>query len=754
MFNNIFQELTNKKYSVLFGLIVFVILALQGISNFRFDASSETLVLDNDESFNAYEEVNEKFGTSDFVIVAAQSQNLFSQKKLFELQVLKEKIENISEIESVISILDAPIFMQPKVSLFKSASNDKYLLQDEIDLKLAQEEFASSPIFSELVLSKNGSVTAFQINLIAQDDYTDTIREIRKILDNNQDFNLYLAGPAMIVVDTIDYIKSDVFNFVFLTLIIFSLLLLLFLRSVWITFVIMANASLVVFFTLSLLGINNWPISIVSSNFIALLLISSIAISVHIVVKLQDDLAENRSAALAFSQILVPCFYAALTTMVGFASLVLSDIKPVIDFGKMMAVGVSINLLISFIFIPIANAFKPLITNFKTNISQYFINNISLPLKSFLEKYSIVGSLALIPVFIYLSMQLKVENKFIDYFNESTEIYQGMSLIDRELGGTTPIDIVLTLPEEEIIIDEDDFFFSEDSEVATYWWREKNMELLKSLKNSIDDVSGVGKVLSIANGAEFAENLNDGFPIGEAGLVFLKNSLLENDQAKQIVDEYLTEDERSTRISLRTVDSMDGLSRNELLNEINAVLSAQLEGTDVSFYVSGLGVLYNNLLQSLFSSQIKTFGVVFGAIFFMLLLLFRSALVAFSIILVPSIAVGLVLSLMSVFSIPLDIMTITIASICIGMSVDYSIHFSWKYLRNKERIADYYDQTILSTGRAILITGTTIILGFAVFIFSNFNPTALFGILSAIAICVSMLLSMLTLPRFLNLNSK
>jgi predicted RND superfamily exporter protein len=754
MFNNIFQELTNKKYSVLFGLIVFVILALQGISNFRFDASSETLVLDNDESFNVYEEVNEQFGTSDFVIVAAQSQNLFSQKKLFELQVLKEKIENISEIESVISILDAPIFMQPKVSLFKSASNDKYLLQDEIDLKLAQEEFASSPIFSELVLSKNGSVTAFQINLAAQDDYTDTIREIRKILDNNQDFNLYLAGPAMIVVDTIDYIKSDVFNFGFLTLIIFSLLLLLFLRSVWITFVIMANASLVVFFTLSLLGINNWPISIVSSNFIALLLISSIAISVHIVVKLQDDLAEKRSAALAFSQILVPCFYAALTTMVGFASLVLSDIKPVIDFGKMMAVGVSINLLISFIFIPIANAFKPLITNFKTNISQYFINNISLPLKSFLEKYSIVGSLALIPVFIYLSMQLKVENKFIDYFNESTEIYQGMSLIDRELGGTTPIDIVLTLPEEEIIIDEDDFFFSEDSEVATYWWREKNMELLKSLKNSIDDVSGVGKVLSIANGAEFAENLNDGFPIGEAGLVFLKNSLLENDQAKQIVDEYLTEDERSTRISLRTVDSMDGLSRNELLNEINAVLSAQLEGTDVSFYVSGLGVLYNNLLQSLFSSQIKTFGVVFGAIFFMLLLLFRSAWVAFSIILVPSIAVGLVLSLMSVFSIPLDIMTITIASICIGMSVDYSIHFSWKYLRNKERIADYYDQTILSTGRAILITGTTIILGFAVFIFSNFNPTALFGILSAIAICVSMLLSMLTLPRFLNLNSK
>ena len=237
-------------------------------------------------------------------------------------------------------------------------------------------------------------------------------------------------------------------------------------------------------------------------------------------------------------------------------------------------------------------------------------------------------------------------------------------------------------------------------------------------------------------------------------MVFLKNSLLENDQAKQIVDEYLSEDERSTRISLRTVDSMDGLSRNELLNEINAVLSAQLEGSDVSFYVSGLGVLYNNLLQSLFSSQIKTFGVVFGAIFFMLLLLFRSAWVAFSIILVPSIAVGLVLSMMSVFSIPLDIMTITIASICIGMSVDYSIHFSWKYLRNKDRIADYYDQTILSTGRAILITGTTIILGFAVFIFSNFNPTVLFGILSAIAICVSMLLSMLTLPRFLNLNAK
>tara|TARA_B100001939_G_scaffold309597_1_gene290983 strand:- start:760 stop:3024 length:2265 start_codon:yes stop_codon:yes gene_type:complete len=754
MFVHVFRRVSEKKYAFLISFLAIFLLAFQGLNNFRFDASSDSLILENDKSFEIYESINESFGTNEFVVIAVRSDNLFSEEKLTRLKLLEQKIEEIYEVEGVVSVLDVPIFKQPKVSLFKSSSNAKYLLEDSLNLDEAKKELISSPLFSDLVVSKSGDITAFQVNLKQSDDYSLVVKKIRNALDQNSEFELFLAGPAMIIVDTINYIKADVYSFGLLTIVIFSFLLILFFRSYWVSFVIISNASLVVFFTVCMLGINDWPISIVSSNFIALLLISSIAISVHIVVKLQDDIQKNKDQAEAFSNILIPCFYAAITTMVGFASLILSEIKPVIDFGKMMSIGVAINLFVSFLYIPILNAFKPLKSKSKTEVSLLFYKYLILPSKSFFDKYSIKGSLLLLPIFIFSSAQLKVENKFIDYFNSSSEIYQGMSIIDQELGGTTPIDIVLTLPAEEIDFDEDDLFFSEDSEVATYWWREKNMDLLKNIKESLSNITGVGKVMGLANGVEFAENLNNDSPIGEAGLAFLKNSLLDSDEAQDIVLEYLTEDERSTRISLRTIDSLDDLNRNELLDNIENVLNDELNGVDVKYTISGLGVLYNNLLQSLFNSQIKTFGAVFAAIFLMLVILFRSFYVAISILIVPSLSVGTVLSIMSIFSIPLDIMTITIASICIGMSVDYSIHFAWKYLKNKKSKNDFYRLTVLSTGRAILITGITIILGFLVFLLSNFNPTVLFGVLSAIAIFVSMLLSMLTLPRFLNLNTK
>ena len=234
-----------------------------------------------------------------------------------------------------------------------------------------------------------------------------------------------------------------------------------------------------------------------------------------------------------------------------------------------------------------------------------------------------------------------------------------------------------------------------------------------------------------------------------------KNSLIESEKAKDLLNEFISEDERSARITIRTIDSFDGINRNQLLLDVDNFLSETLSDSDVSYTVSGLGVLYNNLLQSLFSSQIKTISLVFAAIFLMLLVLFRSFLNALFIIIVPAFSVGVVLSLMSIFNIPLDIMTITIASISVGMSVDYSIHFAWRYLQERKKSQENSEkETIYSTGRAILITGLTIIVGFLIFIFSNFNPTVLFGIFSALAIHVSMVMSFRFLPVLLNLNFK
>ena len=745
-----FQSIIANKNLALFVLVILSVILFSWIDKFRFDASSETLVLEDDQSYELYEEMNDRFSSSDFLVVALIDQDIFSNQGLINLRKLEAKLEDVINVSNVISILDAPLFEQPKLSLVKSATNDKYLLVDDLNLISAKQELIESPLFNQLIINNLGTAVAMQINLDDAEDYDITVKQIRDILREDKNFESYLAGPAMIVSDTIAYIKNDVLTFGFLTFVMFFVLLIVFFRDFWSAFVIMSNASLVIYITICLLGYFDWPISIVSSNFLTLLFISSVAVSVHMIVKLKEGKTKKFSYEESLAKIFIPCLYTALTTMVGFLSLILSNIQPVIDFGKMMAVGVIINLLISFVFIPALIGLRGIAESAEFSLSKIYYKYLYLNTKNLFKNFGVPLIFLFLPIFIYLSSGLKVENKFIDYFDESTEIHQGMKFIDEELGGTTPIDIVFTLPEEEIFIDEDDLFFSEGSETSQYWWRQKNMRLLKSIQSDLNQFPELGKDLSIVNGVLLAEKLNDFNEMGDLELAFVKNSLLTNDKAKDVLNSYISPDDRSARITFRIIDSYKDINRNDLLMKIDSYLANKLKDTNVEYQLSGLGVLYNNLLQSLFGSQITSLTFVFGAIFLMLLILFRSLLTSLIVIFVPLVAVGFVFSFMSLFSIPLDIMTITIASISVGMSVDYAIHIAWRF-REEQKISRSSAEinTINSSGQAVLITAMTVIVGFLVFIFSNFNPTVLFGLLSAVAIFVSAALALRLIPIFL-----
>ena len=745
-----FQSILKNRNATFIFISALCISLFSWVDNFRFDASSETLVLEDDLSYELYEQINERFSSSEFLVIALSNDDIFSNVSLANLRNLEAELEQVVNVANVISVLDAPLFEQPKLSLVKSATNDKYLLIDDLDLNSAKQELIESPLFNELIVNNSGTAVAMQINLDDAEDYDTTVKQIRDILNKEINFKSYLAGPAMIVSDTISFIKSDVLIFGCLTFLMFFVLLIMFFKDFWSAFIIMSNASLVIYLTISLLGYFDWPISIVSSNFLALLFISSVAVSVHMIVKLREGRANNLADEESLAKIFIPCLYTALTTMVGFLSLLLSNIQPVIDFGKMMAVGVVVNLIVSFVFIPVLIGFKGIAKSSEFSLSKIYYRYLYSNTKKVFKTIGIPAIFLLLPVFIYLSLGLKVENRFIDYFDESTEIHQGMKFIDEELGGTTPIDLVFTLPEEEILIDEDDFFFSEDSETSQYWWRQKNMRLLKSIQADLNQMPELGKDLSIVNGVLLAEKLNDFTEMGDLELAFVRNSLLTNEKAKDLLASYISPDDRSARITFRIIDSFENINRNILLEKIDSYLQTKLENTNVEYQLSGLGVLYNNLLQSLFGSQITSLVFVFGAIFLMLLFLFKSLLTSLIVLFIPLIAVGFVFSFMSIFSIPLDIMTITIASISVGMSVDYAIHIAWRF-REEQKISklDAEINTIHTSGQAVLITAMTVIIGFLVFVFSNFNPTVLFGLLSALAIFISAALALRLIPIFL-----
>ena len=819
---SIATNLIDKYLVVLFCIFCITIISSIGLNNFKLDASSEALVIESDESLKAYREVEDEFGDTSFLIVTYEPEKeLFSDYSINKLSNLESNLEDIDGVESVYSLLDAPIFFQPKVGLSEVSDNLKYLINEDndlnkdIDLNLAKVEIINNPIYKDLIISNDGKVTAMQVVLKGNDEYNQLINNRYLILDkldsrepltsntrkellvdldniniriseiNNQEseFNkilieeirntldtykddaiVYLGGPSMIATDMMEYIESDLTIFGIAVALIFALMLYLFFGSIWYVLLPLTNAFLATFITAGFLGFMDWKISVVSSNFIALLLILTISLTVHLLVKINEikKSKDLKSAIIeGYDQMLAPCFFAALTTAVAFMSLTFGELKPVIEFGKMMAFGISIAFILTFTFLPCAiyligksksKDFLSLhkITNALLNFSKNYKNIISFTF------------LIIFTVFCFGINKLEVENRFIDYFDENTEIYKGMYEIDSSLGGTATLDIIISEPQEtEIVVKSDDSTFNDlfeedlfediSSSSSGYWWNAYSLKQLEEIHDYLDSIPQIGKVLSVVSGLKLAREINDGEDLNDLELALLR-SVLPEEARESLLYSYINKDDSVVRISTRVNESASDLNRNELLNKIDSDLQNKFNLDPAQYEMTGLAVLYNNMLQSLFKSQINSLIIVFSVISIMLLLIFKSFKVMV-IGLIPNIFVASsVMGLLGLLNIPLDIMTITVAAISVGMAVDNTIHYIYRYkkeLKKNSSVDMALKNAHSTTGRAIFYTATTIAAGFSILALSNFFPTILFGIFTSTAMILAFISSLTLLPNLL-----
>ena len=808
---NIASFLIDKYLLILFFVGLISLISGLGLNNFKLDASSDALVLENDESLKAYREAEDEFGDSSFLIVTYEpNKELFSDYSINRIANLENDLKNIDGVDSVLSLLDAPIFFQPRVGLSQVADNLKDLTDDNIDLELAKDEIVNNPIYKELIISKDGKTTAMQVVLRGNNEYDELIKERYDILEsldskepltsknkldlknnltnintriseiNNQesDFNkilitnirntldkykedatIYLGGPSMIATDMMDYIEADLIVFGTAVALIFALMLYLFFGSIWLVVLPLMNAFLATFITAGFLGYMDWKISVVSSNFIALLLILTISLTVHLLVKINEikkDTDFRTAIVKGYDQMFAPCFFAALTTAVAFLSLTFGELKPVIEFGKMMAFGISIAFILTFTFLPciLYLIYKPKTKDFLS------IYKVTRSLLSFSQKNRTFIASSFLVIFITLCFgisKLQVENRFIDYFDKNTEIYKGMYEIDSKLGGTATLDIIISQPEDnfESIKIEDDFFDDdlfedENSSAAGYWWNIYSLNKLEDIHDYLDSIPEIGKVLSVASGVKLARQINDGEDLNDLELALLR-SVLPEDIRESLLYSYINKDDSVVRISTRVNESSTSLNRKDLLDKINHDLKNQFNLKESEYEITGLAVLYNNMLQSLFQSQIGSLLIVFAVISAMLFLIFRSFKVMI-IGLVPNIFVASsVMGLLGLLNIPLDIMTITVAAISVGMAVDNTIHYIYRYKKElKKNGSDIALKNAHSTtGRAIFYTASTIAAGFCILSLSNFFPTVLFGVFTSIAMMLAFLCSLTLLPNLL-----
>ncbi len=805
---------TSKPKMVLVLLLAFLGIMSLFINEFKMDASSDSLVLENDEDFKYYREITNNYASSDFlVVIFTPNSELFDRKTINKVKEIVSDFESVKGVNSVLSYLDAPLLFSPKMGMRELANNLRTIEDEEVDLSLAKEEFKGSPLYSELLVSKDSTSTAIQLTLEFDSEYNNLIKERDKLKDllddpsisrdikgstsndlqivnskinqinteesikrddlisqvrtvmkqHSDEGTLYLGGTAMIASDMMSYVQSDLNTFGLGVFILFLISLSIVFRSIrWVALPLFCSAG-ITFLVIGLLGFLDWRVTVVSSNFVALLLIISISLSIHLIVRYQEVASrgtlsgQKEIVGQTYREMFVPCLYTALTTIVAFASLSISEIKPVIDFGRMMALGITIAFIFIFTALP---SLMSILEVKPSDSKKDFKHSATLRFSSLTAKFGnqiLILSATLLLVAVFGINKLTVENRFIDYFKDTTEIYIGMELLDKKLGGTAPLDLIINSPKETNINSEEDPFdefeddFGDDEESNGYWWNTINIKKIEEIHDYLEDKKEIGKVLSIASGIKVAEELKDGSELSEFDLALIKN-LLPEDIKETLLSAYISEDENQVRISSRVLETSRGLNRNELLSSIEKDLKDKFNLKEDQFRLTGLAVLYNNMLQSLFTSQIKTIGIVFGIIFIMFIFLFRSLYLAVIGMTPNLLAAAVVLGTMGLARIPLDIMTITVAAISVGMAVDNTIHYIHRF-KIEFRKTNNYEQSMINShttiGRAMFYTSSTIIIGFLVLILSNFNPTVYFGIFVSLAMFMALVGALTLLPKLL-----
>jgi len=779
--------------------------------DFQLDASSDSLLLESDKDLKYLREVSERYGSKDFLVLTYTPVLSFTDEEtIINLQFLKSKIDKLGWVDSVITVVDVPLFKNSDEPLMERLKNYKTLSYPEVDKEKGFEEILNSPIYRDYVISKDGKTSGVVVYLKKDKKLNELIKtknnyfnlELEGNLNNSQKKNreifnkkydsyrslynqknhqniteirevikkygenaqIHLGGLPMITDDMMSFVQSDIVVFgvgVFLFIII---TLWLIFKKIKLVVIPLLGCAFSVGTMVGVLGLLGWKVTVISSNFIALMLILNMAMNIHITVRfLQvkkefENFSVKEAVYEASSKMFLPILYTALTTICAFLSLIFSGIKPIIDFGWMMTLGLIVSVVITFTLIP---ALLNIFSNIDDSINQKEgESKITNALSNFTKNNTsiIFGSaLIVIALSVFGISKLEVENSFINYFDKKTEIYKGMKLIDDKLGGTTTLDVILKFPDKKEKIEKDDEFSEWDDDnqdnkedSSKYWFTRNKIDKILKVHDYLDSLPEIGKVMSFGSNIRVAEDLTGNkLETLETGVLYSK---IPEEIRKEIISPYISVQDNEARISVRIKDSTKDLRRNDLINKIKSELITEIGLAKDEYKLAGVVILFNNLLQSLFKSQILTLGVVMIGISFMFLILFRNLMLSFIGVVPNFIAAFFILGIIGLLGIPLDMMTITIAAITIGIAVDNSIHYIYRFKEEFEKIKNYnqtVDRCHNTVGVAILNTSITIVFGFSILVLSNFIPTIYFGVFTGIAMLLALISVLTLLPKLI-----
>jgi len=804
-----FKSYFERPLLLIICVAIAAILAAGGLKNFSYDASSDTLIADNDKELAYYRDFSENFSGESFLFLTYQPRDgdLFTPEAIQRLSDLQTRLEAIEGVSGVTSILDIPLLKSPPVELAKIATDYKTLLLPGVDFALAKDELSNSPLFKELLISADGQATAMRVSLrgdrefealqsqrqslraladkspeqavqaaeieqvyhtkrgdyiAAQERVLDDIRQLQTELQSEA--TVYLSGVPIIASDMVRFVKADISTFGIVSLIGIMLILFLFFRRVKWVVLPLFTALLAVLIVAGILGGLRQSVTVISANFVALLIIFSMSFTVHLMVRyreLASEIKDGHKERLTRTMMdkFAPCLYTGLTTMTAFASLTLSGIKPIIDLGWIMCLAMVVAFVVNYTFFPAMVRLLPVKRVNPLPSKQPALTQAMKSLSLNAPRGVFLAALVMIGVSAVGMSRLSTDGRFIDYFRASSDIKQGLVYVDKAFGGTVPMDVVLNfepfIAEE---LDEEDDFFDEDADdfPQRYWYTPDKIEKLRQMESYLAQLPQTGKVISIATLEEIAREFNKGEALSTIELAAVIG-MLPDDLRNEFLRPYSVPDKGIMRISLRMKETAPRHSRDALIKGIETYAVNQLGFAAEDIRVTGINVFFNNMLKGLYQSQLSTIGLVVLVTFIMFLMLMRSFRLAAIGVLPNLLSAIIILGFMGFMNITLDMMTITIAAIIIGIGVDNAIHYLHRFkteISNGLSVPDSIKASHGSIGFALYFTSATVIVGFSVLGLSNFIPTIYFGLLTALAMAVSLVVNLAVLPSLLMLFYK
>ena len=886
------------------------------------DASTQTLLLDNDEDLQIWREVSKRYETPNFLVVAyTPAGDLLAPETIRKIAQMDAAFSKLDFVASVTDITNVPLLLNKSEGMSELLKHIPTLTDADVNLTAARRELSTSPFYASNLVSADLRTTAILINLKPQTRYEELLRlrdgaksaleqaehegnrsgaqisqlkDALKVAEQNfksyrdelrekdhrdivalraliagfeKEFagdRLFLGGLNMIADDMVGYVRSDLTTYGLGALVLLLACFWLFFRQAKFILLPLIICAYSVVLAAGLFGFLSFEVTVISSNFIALQLIITVSVCIHLIVAYREFSA--RFHAFSQRQLVYavlrerarPCFFAIFTTVIGFMSLIFCDIKPVISLGIMMSVGISISLVTAFGVFGAVMSLLPRTHN-NRSFEQHFKFTLWCAETALRSRGVVYGVCAAAVIFgLYGISQLRVENSFIGYFKKSTDIRAGMEVIDTNLGGTIPLDIVVkfksaggadtasgsensasgsanfksgensnpagqnftahnsatqnstataqnsiagnSIPQSSLAVAQNfnDQNFIAQSSVTTsqpsgtvnldqthaanlehnstasddfgdfeaeyaanenkpqYWFTSEKMRIIGKIDDFLKDknVTGhefIGNVSSLASLLKLGKQINQGRDLDDLSLALIYSEMPAN-YRELVLSPFVNIEANEAHFSVRTIDSDPNLRRAQFLADLKRDLDSLLAKDNVTVQISGIMVLYNNMLQSLMSSQIDTLGITVLVLFVLFVIIFRSfsyALIAIVVNLIPLCAC---FGIMGVAGIPLDIMSITIAAISIGIGVDDVIHYIYRYKREFARLGDEaaaIRASHASIGYAMYYTSFAIILGFSVMMMSNFWPTIYFGLLICLVMSLLLLGALIILPSLI-----